>query len=295
MSASPATVAITSIPRFQASGRVPVGPLVSSYLDDLTSSETGLPGADGWGYPPAIRRSEGQEAGLSRIDAQTDLTAEVDLEALANARTDLHDPQQRSQVERALCAVPGVLGARLVPGFERQVDELHVLTNLDRAPKQTVRDVQTVLMARFGIPTDHRVVSVVQLDESEALASTSRVIVEQVGLSQSGPTVAATVVVRDGDEQLNATVEGGASQAARNRTVGRATLQAIEPLLAASGIVELEGIEMMRLAGVEVAVSVVHVRTDRTELTLSGSAVVRETPADAVARSVLDALNRTMA
>jgi hypothetical protein len=232
---------------------------------------------------------------VSRIDTETGLTAEVDLDAPANARTDLHDPLQRSQVERALCAVPGVLGARLVPGFERQVDELHVLTNLDRAPKQTVRDVQTVLMARFGIPTDHRVVSVVQLDESEALASTSRVIVEQVGLSQSGPTVAATVVVRDGDEQLNATVEGGASQAARNRTVGRATLQAIEPLLAASGIVELEGIEMTRLAGVEVAVSVVHVRTDRTELTLSGSAVVRETPADAVARSVLDALNRTMA
>lgn len=231
---------------------------------------------------------------MASTDAQ-DLTAEVDLAAPPRNRTDLHDPQQRLEVERAVCAIPGVLGARLVAGFERQVDELHVLTNLDRGPKQTVRDAQTVLMARFGIPTDHRVISVVQLDESEALATTSRVIVERVGLTQSGLAVSANVVVRDGDEQLSATVEGGSSQAARHRTVARATLEAIQPLLAESGVVELEGIELLRLSGTEVAVSVVHVRTDRTELVLSGSAVVRETPADAVARSVLDALNRTMA
>lgn len=230
----------------------------------------------------------------SGTDAQTDLTAEVDLGSSPARHIDLHDPQQRREVERAVCAIPGVLGARLVPGFDRQVDELHVLTSLDRGPKQTVRDAQTVLMARFAIPTDHRVVSVVQLDETDALAATNRVVVEQVGLSQSGLAVSASVIVRDGDEHLSGTVEGGSSHAARNRSVGRATLEAIRPLLADSGIVELEGVELVRLAGIEVAVSVVHVRTERTELVLSGSAVVRETAADAVARSVLDALNRTM-
>jgi hypothetical protein len=223
-----------------------------------------------------------------------DLTTDVNLDA-PNVQVDLHDPAQRGAVERAICAVPGVLGARLVPGFDRQVDELHVLTTLDRAPKQTVRDTQTVLMARFGIPTDHRVVSVVQLDEAGALPSTSRVIVEQVGLAQRGLMVTASVVLRDRDDQLSATVEGGSSEAARHRSVGRATLEAIEPLLADSGVVELEAVELVRTAGVEIALAVVHVRTERTELVLSGSAVVREIPADAVARAVLDALNRTLA
>lgn len=230
----------------------------------------------------------------SSTDADRDLTAEVDLDA-PRRPVDLHDPQQRAAVERAVCGIPGVLGARLVPGFDRQVDELHVLTSLDRAPKQTVRDTQTVLMARFGVPTDHRVVSVVQLDEDSALPSTSRVVVEQVGLSQRGLMVTASVLLRDGDDHLSATVEGGSSEAARHRSVGRATLQAIEPLLASSGVVELEGLEVVRLAGVEVALAVVHVRTERTEMMLSGSAVVRETSADAVARAVLDALNRTLA
>jgi hypothetical protein len=39
----------------------------------------------------------------------------------------------------------------------------------------------------------------------------------------------------------------------------------------------------------------VHFHTPRGELTVSGSAVVRGSEADAVARSVLDALNRTLA
>lgn len=227
--------------------------------------------------------------------ADRDLTAEVDLDAPQPIHVDLHDPDQRAEVERAVCAIPGVLGARLVPGFDRQVDELHVLTSLDRSPKQTVRDTQTVLMARFAIPTDHRVVSVVQLDQTTALASTSRVVVEQVGLSQRGLMVTASVLLRDGDDRLSATIEGGSSEPARRRSVGRATLQAIEPLLTDSGVVELEGIELVRIGGVDVALALVHVRTERTEMMLSGSAVVRETEPDAVARAVLDALNRTLA
>ena len=97
------------------------------------------------------------------MESDNHLTADVDLSRRASA-SDLHDPRQREEVERELCQVPGVVGARLVPGFEREVDELHVLTTLARAPKQTVRDVQTLLMARFGVTTDHRVVSVVQID-----------------------------------------------------------------------------------------------------------------------------------
>ena len=68
----------------------------------------------------------------AKTDAGADLTAEVDL-AARPVSTDLHDPAQRAEVERALTTVPGVLGARLVAGFEREVDELHVLTTLDRS------------------------------------------------------------------------------------------------------------------------------------------------------------------
>lgn len=228
------------------------------------------------------------------MDANHHLTADVDLSRRAQ-QTDLHDPQQRVEVERTLCQVPGVLGARLVAGFEREVDELHVLTTLERVPKQTVRDVQTLLMARFGVTTDHRVVSVAQIDEPQGLPVSSRVVVDTVGISQSDVTVTVEVSLRDGDDRLAGTGEGPATAAGQRRATARATLEALRPLLDSGQAVELEGTEVTQVHGRMVAITLVHFGTRRGELTVSGSALVRDSETDAVARSVLDALNRTIA
>lgn len=227
--------------------------------------------------------------------AGADLTAEVDFSARP-ARTDLHDPGQRTDVERALTTVPGVLGARLVPGFEREVDELHVLTSLDRGPKQTVRDVQTVLMARFGVPTDHRVVSVVQLDEPAIGGPVaSRVTIEHVAVTHAGLEVRAEVALRRGDDQLRGDGEGAATPTGQQRAVGRAALNAVRPLLPVDQVAELQGCEVTNVLGHDVAIALVQFRTPRGELTVAGSALVRDATAEAVARAVLDALNRTLA
>jgi hypothetical protein len=230
----------------------------------------------------------------SGVDAGTDLTAEVDLSARP-ARTDLHDPRVRAEVESALQAVPGLLSARLVPGFEREVDELHVLASVDKPAKQAVRDVQTVLMARFGVPTDHRVISVVQLEEADRpVAGASRVVIDRVVVAQSGTRVRIEVALRDDETELVGTAETAGSGAARVRGVANATLDAARPLVGDGLLVEFEGADVIDLHGHRVAVSLVHLRAARSEQTLAGSAMVRDDEADAVARSVLDALNRTI-
>lgn len=229
----------------------------------------------------------------SGADTGADLTADVDLNA-PPPRTDLHDPRQRTEVERALCAVPGLLGARLVPGFDRQVDELHILAAVDKQPKQAVRDVQTVLMARFGVPTDHRVISVVQLDESSGpLAAATRVTIDRVAVTRSGLTVQVQVVLRDGGDELVGEAEASSSASGLHRATAQATLTAVAQLLD-DHVLELEGTEVADVLGRRVAFSLVQVRSGRTDVRLAGSALVRDAEDDAVARSVLDALNRTI-
>lgn len=240
--------------------------------------------------PSEVTRVESQTEAM----AGTDLTADVDLSA-PPARTDLHDPRKRHEVESAVCAVPGVLGARLVPGFERDVDELHVLTTLDKAPKQAVRDVQTVLMARFGVPTDHRVISVVQLDEDAGFASTARAGITEVGVTQAGLNVTARVSLRDGDDVHSGTAQGSSSASGRNRAVAQATVAAVQPLVGESNLVDLEGVDVVNVLGRQLAVSLLRVQTARTDVSLAGSALVRDAVPDAIARSVLDAMNRTIA
>ena len=68
-----------------------------------------------------------------------------------------------AKLEEDLLRVPGVRSARVV-GTDVP-SEIHIVTTSKRSPKQVVRDVQSLAAAGFGIPIDHRIVSVVQLDD----------------------------------------------------------------------------------------------------------------------------------
>ena len=68
-----------------------------------------------------------------------------------------------AKLEQDLLRVPGVRSARVV-GTDVP-SEIHIVTTSKRSPKQVVRDVQSLAAAGFGMPIDHRIVSVVQLDD----------------------------------------------------------------------------------------------------------------------------------
>lgn len=223
----------------------------------------------------------------------TDLQAGVDLTARPD-RVDLHDPDVRMVVETALAAIPGIIGARIVAGFDREVDEVHVLASLDKSPKHAVRDVQTLLMARFGVTTDHRVISVVRLDEQRVGPTLARTVIERVTFAQAGLEVTAEVVLRDGDSCLTGTAQETVSAAGQLRAVAAATLDAARQLVQGDARIDLEGVETLEVGHVRIGVCLLRVRTRRDEVTLSGSALVRETEVDAVARAVLDGLNRVL-
>ncbi|MBW3661493.1 MAG: hypothetical protein KY469_00210 [Actinobacteria bacterium] len=225
-------------------------------------------------------------------DARTGLTADVDLPSGEDADVDLHDSGQRHLIEAAVSELPGVLAARIVPGYERSIDELHILATLDKTPKTLVRDVQSLLMARFAITIDHRVVSIVQMEDSSGVARAPRVLIREVTASQQGLESLVDVKLVLDDRELTGRARGPASAAGRRRTAARATLEALQPLLSGSRVVEVEGVAVQHILGHTVALSFVHIHTAKGAETVCGSALVRADEAEAVARSVLDAVNR---
>ena len=218
-----------------------------------------------------------------------DLTADLDLPV-----GDLHDPSQRAMVERELTHIEGVTSARIVPGYGRPIDELHVVATSQRDIKPLVRDLQSLLIARFGVPIDHRVISVVQLDERDIASGDERVIMSQVTVTHEGLAVSADVSIDDGTNQLRGHAEGPASAAGRRRTTARAALDALRPLLGESRAIEIEGVEVTRVLGHELALCIVHIHSRTGEQTAVGSAIISRDESEAIARAVLDALNRTL-
>ncbi|HUF33821.1 MAG TPA: hypothetical protein VMN58_11510 [Acidimicrobiales bacterium] len=76
----------------------------------------------------------------------------------------MNDLDLRS-VERELCRIPDVRAARIVVGPDTEPVEVHILAVPGKHAKQVVRDIQSVAMASVGLEIDHRIVSVVQLED----------------------------------------------------------------------------------------------------------------------------------
>ena len=66
-------------------------------------------------------------------------------------------------IEGLLICLPGIQKARVVVDDWGAIKEIHILTGLDRSPKQIVRDVESALKAQWNITLDRRKVSVAQV------------------------------------------------------------------------------------------------------------------------------------
>jgi hypothetical protein len=208
------------------------------------------------------------------------------------------------ELEEALRQIPGVRAASVVTGPDAVPTEVHVLATPGKAAKQVVRDVQSLAMARYDIDIDHRIVSVVQIGEDEPSLEvvrqeaeeeepSSRPVIAAIMVRSSGGLIEATVSMSVGDTVFEGRAEGAAGHSHRARLVAMATLDAVHELLGQP--CEVESSVVMPVGGRDVAISVLTLMVPRAgEQVLTGSAAVRGDEAEAVARSVLAALNRQL-
>lgn len=78
-------------------------------------------------------------------------------------------PIQRA--EELLATLPGVISARIVASGNGAVDEIHILTTDEVSPKQTVRNVESALIAHLGMRVSHKKISVATSSDATRGAS----------------------------------------------------------------------------------------------------------------------------
>ncbi len=218
-------------------------------------------------------------------------------------------------LEDALRHIQGVRAASVVTGPDAVPTEVHVLASPGKPAKQVVRDVQSLAMAQYDIDIDHRIVSVVQMGDEEPGVPGLRLNGSTSAAESAGDAAEPTVVrpsisaitVRSGQGEIEATVSlaageltfegtsrGPTGHTHRARLVAIATLDAVHELLGHP--CEVESATVISTVDREIAVTVLTMTVPRTgEQVLTGAAVVRGDEAEAVARSVLAALNRQLA
>jgi hypothetical protein len=214
------------------------------------------------------------------------------------------------EFEAALRAVPGIREASVRTTPDAHPIEVHVLAGGVKPAKQVVRDVQSVAMAQFDLDIDHRIVSVVQIpdgaveigesvasDDEEELAHEAelpRPALTSITTTKSDGETVVEVTMAIGREIYSGRASGPSGPAHRPRIIATATLSALTELLGIPA--QVESAQVFEVGMREIAVTTLSLSIPRLgDQALCGSALVRGDEEDAVARSVLAAVNRRLA
>ena len=218
-------------------------------------------------------------------------------------------PLQRA--EELLASLPGVISARIVADPLGAINEIHVLTSLDVAPKQTVRNIESALIAHLGLRVDHRKISVATTVEpprareraAEGAAAEPapalpgrRIYFEDVEVRRSRARgVTCRVTLRKGESSFEGEAEGMENERSRIELAARATLAAMADAEDMHGLLALDGVKRISAFDREFVFVAITARLQRMTALLTGTCEIRESAETAGALAVLDATNRWLA
>jgi hypothetical protein len=225
-------------------------------------------------------------------------------------------PVQRA--EELLLTLPGVIAARVIAGESGTITEVHLLTTMDVSPKQTVRNVESALLAHFGLRVDHRKISVATTVDHKRLSpdvlaggiagarvpvedapeeadetdvNRRHLLFEDVEVRRSRTAgVTCRVTLRKGDESFLGEAEGLETQRSRVELAARAALAAIGQ--ASDNTLALDGAKLVGAFDRQFVFVGVTGRMGREQQMLTGSCEVRDSAETAAVLAVLDATNR---
>src|SRR5689334_7810368 len=126
------------------------------------------------------------------------------------------------QVESVIANLRGIEAVKVVTS-PAGIEEVHVIVNGERAPKQVVRDIESVLMARLNLSVDHKKISVAQVDGFVKPLALPRLNFAEAGVNIMGTRMEAKVTLERDGQKYTSTKEGTYAPHSQLRLVAEAT------------------------------------------------------------------------
>lgn len=213
-----------------------------------------------------------------------------------------------------LLTLPGVLAARIIASDTGAVSEIHLLTSADVNPKQTVRNVESALIAHLGMRVDHRKISVATTIEPQKPAdmpasggsggptssaeqgpavARRRLYFEDVEVRRSRTKgVTCRVTLRKGDKSFHGEAEGVESERSRAELAARAAVVAIAEAEGSDTPLVFEGCKFIEAFDREFVFVGIRAHSDRNAVLLAGNCEIKDSPEIASVLATLGATNR---
>ena len=197
-------------------------------------------------------------------------------------------------IEVLINKINSVINSRVVLNEQNQIVEIHILANTSRTPKQVIRDIQSLLITMYNIKIDHKIISIAQVYDDVESLNTPRLIIKSVEYISFNMSGKSKVTLGYDKNVYIGEMEGIHSSNQAYRLVGQATLNAVELFLENYRRFILEEIKISEISNRSVVLSAVTVVSKDSEKLLIGKCILENDVNGAIAKAVLDAVNRTL-
>lgn len=231
-----------------------------------------------------------------------------------------------ASAESLLESLTGVVSARIVAKPGGDIDEIHLLTTEEVSPKQTVRNVESALLAHLGLEVDHRKISVARTSAhakprveeppvpripevsapdpvplraiQESTAGGRFLFVGHQVETERSHIVRMRVTLMLGEHRFDGEAAGTDLPRARLDTVANATLKCVEKALGMGRLegqrvsLQLDGVKSVEAFDRRFVLVSVHAVAGREVHALAGAAAIEDSPDRAVILATLQATDR---
>jgi len=217
-----------------------------------------------------------------------------------------------TDAENGIRGLPDVEDAKILVE-DGEVREVHVISGSRKPAKLIVKDVVGLIWTRYNRRIDHRIVGVVRVraqgngapkvetaplhaadEPAPVLEDATRIRFGSVNLYLDGARAQAQVELRWKGVLRMGSASGWCSREGAHRLVAAATLTALQEFLDDDVALGVEGVDVVRMGGQEVAIVGLALLTHRQEKLLTGCCTVGRDLPQAVVLATLSALNRVV-
>ena len=224
------------------------------------------------------------------------------------------DPWGLRRIEKLLHGLEGVGSLKIVPDGHGGIEEIHVLSSSSLGPKQIVRNIESALLAEFGLQIDHRKISIARVRRPEieaateasaaaesqaaaapvpAVSSERRLVLGNVHIERAaGQKVMCRVDLAHEDTVFTGEAEGPDFEKARMEVAATAALAAAQQASGDSVLLSLQGIDSVGAFGQSFVLAAVNGTVRRDSESLAGVVRVRDSVEEAAVLACLQAINR---
>ena len=187
--------------------------------------------------------------------------------------------------------IEGVLSTKFVASQSGDIEELHVLSNTLRSPKQIARDIESSLLAAFDYRVDRRVISIAQIhtDDKEEI---KRIRFSGVTITTEGNVAQCTAKLIYDEQEYAVPQTGMKTSSKMEKLVARSTIKSVESILGLSDIFDIQDVVVRDKGNIVYVVVIVNAIIKDREEAMIGSAIVKADLNEAISKATLDAINR---